>query len=70
MGGKYDFGDPIDPKQFSTYDEYLERLKLREEFQKKSGKIKKAFAKSGSDEELTKNMEAIGFTYFDDDEES
>ena len=70
MGSKYDFSDPIDPKQFSTYDEYLERLKLQEEFQKKSGKIKKAFVESGVDEELTKNMEAIGFTYFDDDEES
>lgn len=41
--------------------------KIRKEFQDKSKKIKKAFAESKTDEELVKNMEKIGFTYFDDE---
>jgi|GEM_PF-6687575 len=33
------FIDPIDPKKYSTYEEYLEALKLHKEFEDKSVEV-------------------------------
>lgn len=42
--------------------------KIRKEFQIKSKQVKKVFAESKTNEELVRNMEKIGFTYYDDEE--
>lgn len=41
---------------------------IRKEFLEKFKKLKKGFAESSSNGELIRNMEKMGFAYFDDNE--
>lgn len=57
----------INPKDFSSYEEYLEALKRDEKFQEMSDNISEVLRSSKTDEEYQKAVEALGFTYQEDE---
>ena len=61
------FSDPIDPKAYPTYEDYLDALEARGKFEEKTKEISGVMRKNASHEDLVKNMEAIGFTYYEDE---
>ncbi len=61
------FSDSIDPKAYPTYEDYLDALEARRKFEAKSKEISGIVAKNDSHEDLVKDMEAIGFAYYEDE---
>ncbi|HLD71892.1 hypothetical protein A3A67_04000 [Candidatus Peribacteria bacterium RIFCSPLOWO2_01_FULL_51_18] len=61
-----DFGTPIDPKAFPSYEEYQKALKLSREFEERVGAVNEVMSTATSEEEECRGMEALGFTYHDD----
>lgn len=61
------FPDPIDPKAYPTYEDYLDALEARRKFEEKVKAVGNVMEKSKTDGDLVQNMEAIGFTYYEDE---
>jgi|GEM_PF-2694954 len=61
------FEDNMDPKKFSSYDEYLEALSMKEEFLGKVEAVDKLSEEAKTEEEYRKGMENLGFTYCEDE---
>lgn len=59
--------NPIDPKDFSSYEEYLKALKRHEQFQKMSEDVSEVVKHAKTDDEYQKGMEALGFTCHEDE---
>ena len=58
---------PPNPKDFSTYEEYLEALRLHEEFITMNKKVTEAINSTETEEDFNKKMEELGFTYHEDE---
>lgn len=58
----------LNPKDYATYEEYLAALKAREKFQRETAAVDQVFHEAENDEDLKEGMEALGFTYYDDEE--
>jgi hypothetical protein len=56
-----------DPKNFSSYEEYLKALDIYENFLDISKKTSKAIDDAKSDEELNEKMKELGFTCHEDE---
>ena len=62
-----DFSHPIDPKAFSSYEEYQKALKLSREFDERVSAVGETMSTATSEEEERQRMEKMGFTFHDDD---
>lgn len=61
-----DFGTPIDPKAFQSYEEYQKALELSREFEERVDAVNEVMNTASSAEEERRRMEALGFTFHDD----
>lgn len=61
-----DIHDPINPKAFSSYDEYQKALRIHDEFVTRSTAASKIIQSAKTEEEERRGMEALGFTYHED----
>jgi len=58
---------PINPKDFPSYEAYLDALKRHEAFQKRSEDVSGVVKNSKTDEAYQKGMEFLGFTCHEDE---
>ncbi|MFH1670279.1 MAG: hypothetical protein ABIA92_01700 [Patescibacteria group bacterium] len=61
----FDFGN--DPKDYPNYDDYRKALEVREQFMDLSQKATDVIDSSKTDEEMRDGMEALGFTWHEDE---
>ncbi|MBI3331646.1 hypothetical protein HYZ99_01660 [Candidatus Peregrinibacteria bacterium] len=61
-----DIHDSIDPKAFSSFEEYQNALKLHDEFVERSAAASEVMRSAETPEEERRGMEALGFTYHED----
>ena len=55
------YDKPINPKDYKTYDEYLEALRVREEFHERVKEVDRIIKESKTDEEYRRRMKRLGF---------
>ena len=55
------------PKDYSSYDDYLFALELHKNFMEKAEEASKVINESKTDKEIQKGMEELGFTYHEDE---
>lgn len=53
---------PINPKDYKTYDEYLEAIKIREEFFERVAAVDKIIEESKTEKEYKRRIAELGFT--------
>lgn len=54
--------EPINPKDYKTYDEYLEAIKIREEFFERVAAVDKIIEESKTEKEYERRIAELGFT--------
>jgi hypothetical protein len=62
-----DIHDPIDPKAYSSYDDYQKALKQHDEFIEKAAAVDSVMKNSKDDAGMRRGMEELGFTWVEDD---
>lgn len=61
-----DIHGSIDPKAFSSYDDFLKALQMHDEFVERSTAASRVIQSAKTEEEERRGMEALGFTYHED----
>ncbi|MBU1992642.1 MAG: hypothetical protein ABH856_04465 [Patescibacteria group bacterium] len=53
---------PINPKNYPTFEEYLEALRVREEFHERVKEVDRIIKESKTDKEYRRRMGELGFS--------
>ncbi|MBU1992483.1 MAG: hypothetical protein ABH856_04445 [Patescibacteria group bacterium] len=56
---------PINPKNYPTFEEYLEALRVREEFHERVKEVDKIIKESKTEKEYGERIRELGFTSHD-----
>ena len=60
--------NPINPKDYASFDDYLKALKDAKEFEEKTKLVDDVFSRSETEDNVWSGLKELGFKYHHEDE--